>query len=921
MTHKKQILMKYLFTNILLLLNVLCAFGQSGYQELPNMSQYSIIDRRGHTGIAVDDTGRIWLSYAGFHSGFKFYPSTLGLVTFGSDSIWRKIRLDSLGGPSTSFLTSIAFKNNSLWLGSDKGLIRKTGNNWDVFSFKKTNTDTVNNFIIRGNIYYMATTNGVHVCINNNINNSWIIYNKSNSTLPTHKIFAIDVDSKGVFWLGTDVGVVRFDPNKNESKVYDRKNSEFWTDTIKSIKVLPNGEVWAGTNYRPLTGFSGISRYDYQVGLFHLNQGRFLNLLSEVGLCNSNLLPTGNFNQIFNEGNKICFPSNISGPYGTYFAWLKIDGTKIENMFFKNFNANYANIYVSEHKGSYIFSSNYSLPVTVYNPKIFKEDSTYYFALNRIDTSTDGYTKEIYARLNINNLKVPLAIKGDMFIFDKESSQNFSSSTSKCNRLSYAAAIWMGGISDNNLYLAAGTYRQSGIDYGQGPLKIGSASTNLESRLKYGQSWKAEERVINDFKQNFNKPGYIIPKSILEWPAHGDSLNGYATHLAPFIDVNKNRKYEPNLGDYPDIKGQQNHFWIFNDSIKNHSESEGRPIGIEVHSNAYAYVCDKINDSSKDRAINNTFFIKYKIINRSTRIYNDFVAGFWIDCSLGNYLNDRVGSNPKDGYGFWYNGDTIDTGLNGFGSELPACAVVMLKGFKDSLGNLTGPERMVSYRNDFSSTGNPSRPEHYYNYLQGRWKGGKKITYGGDGNIGNDSQNIWMYPSTNDLLNRPEWTEESANISKGYKSFLITTKNITLKPGEEQELEIAIVYSPSRSNQKSVILDGLNSDVLKVKQWYTTGNFPSCSNNPLGLDPISNEIKKQQIKVYPNPSFGIFNIENSDKLSINTIEVIDITGKLVYKTNANSIEQINLSSIQSGIYFMLLYNAEGERTSYKIIKE
>lgn len=55
-------------------------------------------------------------------------------------------------------------------------------------------------------------------------------------------------------------------------------------------------------------------------------------------------------------------------------------------------------------------------------------------------------------------------------------------------------------------------------------------------------------------------------------------------------------------------------------------------------------------------------------------------------------------------------------------------------------------------------------------------------------------------------------------------------------------------------------------------------------------------------EVYPNPSNGMFTIENSN---ITNIEVYDVTGKLVWQANSNSnITSIDLSNYAKGVYTM-----------------
>ena len=45
----------------------------------------------------------------------------------------------------------------------------------------------------------------------------------------------------------------------------------------------------------------------------------------------------------------------------------------------------------------------------------------------------------------------------------------------------------------------------------------------------------------------------------------GDTSLGQAPYLAPFVDVDYDGLYNPALGDYPDVMGDQAIFFIFND--------------------------------------------------------------------------------------------------------------------------------------------------------------------------------------------------------------------------------------------------------------------------------------------------------------------------------------------------------------------
>ncbi|MBN2893068.1 MAG: T9SS type A sorting domain-containing protein [Bacteroidales bacterium] len=57
----------------------------------------------------------------------------------------------------------------------------------------------------------------------------------------------------------------------------------------------------------------------------------------------------------------------------------------------------------------------------------------------------------------------------------------------------------------------------------------------------------------------------------------------------------------------------------------------------------------------------------------------------------------------------------------------------------------------------------------------------------------------------------------------------------------------------------------------------------------------------ESIKTYPNPTTGIFRIDNSNSLEITKIEVFDISGKYIFSTNST---QIDISNLEDGIYLI-----------------
>ena len=179
----------------------------------------------------------------------------------------------------------------------------------------------------------------------------------------------------------------------------------------------------------------------------------------------------------------------------------------------------------------------------------------------------------------------------------------------------FQKSLWFGGLdATDSLHLAAMRFGQGpnvmggGQDYWSGPLTTTDASIDLMTALKYHHVWSLTRAEVEQFKANYNNASYKIPEDILTWPAHGEG--DYAQDLAPFVDVNGDGRYNPTDGDYPDIKGDHCLFFIFNDSFKEHTESQGGKLGLEVHAMVYAF------DNPMDEVLNNTVFTELIMLTK-----------------------------------------------------------------------------------------------------------------------------------------------------------------------------------------------------------------------------------------------------------------------------------------------------------------
>lgn len=96
--------------------------------------------------------------------------------------------------------------------------------------------------------------------------------------------------------------------------------------------------------------------------------------------------------------------------------------------------------------------------------------------------------------------------------------------------------------------------------------------------------------------------------------------------------------------------------------------------------------------------------------------------------------------------------------------------------------------------------------------------------------------------------------------------------------------------------------------------WYYSTSTPMVRMN---FDETLNveESVLEGVSIYPNPTSGVINVSN-ELLSDNTIEVRDLTGKVIATTSASTATTIDLTGNAAGVYIVKVSNENG----YKIEK-
>jgi len=92
---------------------------------------------------------------------------------------------------------------------------------------------------------------------------------------------------------------------------------------------------------------------------------------------------------------------------------------------------------------------------------------------------------------------------------------------------------------------------------------------------------------------------------------------------------------------------------------------------------------------------------------------------------------------------------------------------------------------------------------------------------------------------------------------------------------------------------------------------------PIFRNRVFDVSVAEESVKRNDLKVYPNPTNGILNLEILAQNRMESVQLMDMTGKLVLEVPFQN--QLNLAHLPKGIYFLKVQNENGEQLTRKVI--
>jgi hypothetical protein len=563
--------------------------------------------------------------------------------------------------------------------------------------------------------------------------------------------------------------------------------------------------------------------------------------------------------------------------------------------------------------------------------------------------------------LDLNNVRARVQPVGFQFwksqsgiVNPPDSSIGFEFLKGSGKKTIFNSSIWIGGYDDqDSLHFAGERYRQMGVDLWPGPVSVmdGELSVTDSVVIKWNRVWKLTKEEVIYHKFHYNDENYQPVEAIATWPAQGDETMGQAKYLAPFIDTDGDGIYDPMKGDYPLIRGDQCIFFILND-VRPHSETKGAQLGIELHVMAYEF------NNPDTLALHNTVFYSYKVFNRSSNIYNSTLMGLYTDFDIGNAWDDFLGCDVAKGLFYGFNsGETDGNGEPGsYGDTVPAQTTVFLGGaLKDSNGEddpsgqcdesingigfgdgiidneRFGLTRFVYFYNG-TVISDPRIAPEYYGYMNGLWKDGSAIEYGGNGHVSGGSFGPaarFVFPGMSDPCNwgtggeepygPKDWTMETGGVDSSDVRGVGVTGPFIFKPGDVQYLDVAYVAAFAEEG-KSALETALDYSGF-VKERYME-NPDDFGYQYLSVKDSKESNGNNRLNIWPNPVNGSFSFVYSGKNNTAVYTLRTITGKVVASGTVNNNETVvvDMTNLPEGLYIISL-TAQNKIYTAKIVKQ
>lgn len=409
-----------------------------------------------------------------------------------------------------------------------------------------------------------------------------------------------------------------------------------------------------------------------------------------------------------------------------------------------------------------------------------------------------------------------------------------------------------------------------------------------------------------------------IPE-IMNWPGRGNA-NGPAILLeddfAPFVDLNTNQIYEPNLGEYPKFVGDQAAWWVVN--TKDAPSSFSSNWDAELHVFVQAFNSEVTNQLLK------TQFFSASLINRGSAPIDSAALTFRVDPDVGCFTDDAIGSIPDLKLLYAYNidavdgtsGNNCDSGVPSYPGAIPVPVTQILSSKTTSPSLDPGINHNATYA--LSSEDVPRPPVYlidqtiplpgiHYNLAHGRFPDGTPFTRGGTGYGGSERVD---WPFDGNPADTSSWSS-CRLLGRDYKYQLNTTLDNSLPTNERLTVDYAVYIVDS------VALPCPSTDLIRdaANEILTFYQQEVSSTRPAFVKTI------ESFEVFPNPSSGTVTGVLPKGVEITSLHALDITGRSVPINWEKQSNNLTVSLSGSGVFFLVAADTNGKLYRSRVVVE
>ena len=272
----------------------------------------------------------------------------------------------------------------------------------------------------------------------------------------------------------------------------------------------------------------------------------------------------------------------------------------------------------------------------------------------------------------------------------------------------------------------------------------------------------------------------------------------------------------------PDVRGDQMLWSVYNDADPAwHTNQAGNsaPLDVQIRQTTWAF--------DRPGALGNTVFLEFRITH--PRILappagtafgdtlKDLYVSLWSDPDLGGMTDDLVGCDVARSLGYGYNATNNDAI---YGAATPAVGYDLLRGPTARAG-VPPPLPMTAFERYIGGT-DPASSDDTYNYMQGLNPDGTDLINPVDGLP-------TKFYDSGDPLAGSGWLDRTS----ADKRMMLTSGPITMAPGDEQTVTLAIVVGQAIDRLGSISLMRVYDD--QVQSFFDTGVAPP-DTTPLPAD-------------------------------------------------------------------------------------